>query len=352
MNDRVLITGGQGFVGRYLAARWLGGDPRTRVLCVGRSRRMDRTFTHRVTWGGRTVPAPVPAFLQKYVNSSRYRYASIDLLEIPPLAGLIRQFRPSVIVHLACALRDEPLSSLTRLNIEATASLIEAVEKAGITAPRLIIGSSGGVYGRPGDGDLPLREERTGIPTDLYSASKLASEHVAQILCTRHAFPALRARIFNVVGPGQDERHFCGWLASQAAAIIAAAREPAITVGNLETSRDFIDVRDVADALIRLSARGRPGLAYNVGSGVETPMREVFRETLRLSGLEGHVEIRKAPDRPIDIARHYASTALLESLEFRRNHSLAESLDDLLDYYRVDVRTAASAIADGQPSEK
>ncbi len=352
MNTRILITGGQGFIGRYLAAHWLEEDQQALVMCLGRSGRMDDRFTHRVNRGDISVPAPLPADLCAALSTNRYRYTALDLLDSPALKQLNKEFRPTVVIHLAGALRDDPPDRLFRTNVEATVSLIESVVGSGISQPLMIFGSSGGVYGTPAEDDLPLVETGTGQPVDLYSASKLAAEHVSRILCQRYRLPAIWARIFNVVGPGQEERHFCGRVAAQAAAIAAGVMNSVLEVGTLDTTRDFIDVRDVARALTCLAEKGTPGDVYNLASGEETPIERVLRDTLRLAGLEGRVDIRTLPGRPADIPRHFGSIQRIRALGYSPRHPLAGSLQDVLDYYRHDVRSAARRSSEAGPEDR
>src|ERR671927_385428 len=79
---------------------------------------------------------------------------------------------------------------------------------------------------------------------------------MAVALTRRYHIPTIWARLFNLTGPGQDERHVCGRFASQAAAIGEKELPPIIEVGPLDTTRDFIDVRDVASAVKLLVEKG------------------------------------------------------------------------------------------------
>src|SRR5262249_12412376 len=140
------------------------------------------------------------------------------------------------------------------------------------------------------------------------------AEHMSRILAHRHQLPVIWARLFNLAGPGQDERHICGRFASKAAAIAEGLLPAAMDVESLHTTRDFIDVRDVASALAALCEFGEPGNAYNVASGCETDMKSVLDLTLEAAGLAGRVEIRNTAKRVADIPRHFASAEKLTGL--------------------------------------
>jgi GDP-4-dehydro-6-deoxy-D-mannose reductase len=174
--------------------------------------------------------------------------------------------------------------------------------------------------------------------------SKLAEEEAARVLARRHQLPLMIARIFNPVGPGEDERHLCGRLAAQVAAIEAGVVEPSVRVGPLESTRDFVDVRDVAQALFLLAHVRSPGAIYNVASGVETPTESVLTILIGLAGLDDRIKVDRQAGRPGDIPRHFAEIARLNQLGFRPRHALGGSLRDLLDYYRNEVAQAVASL--------
>jgi nucleoside-diphosphate-sugar epimerase len=236
MRTRILVTGAQGFVGRYLVAHLLRTQPDTEVLGLGRSPRLEDGFTHSVQWGVSRLRAPLPAELRDVSESPRYHYVSLDLGRQPELTGQLGDFRPHRIFHLASGLRDAPPDHLFRTNVEGTIYLIEAIREAGIEPPTLVLGSTGFLYGQIAPDQLPIRESTPCAPIDLYGVSKLASENAARILTTRYDIPAMWARIFNLVGPGQEERHFCGRLTSQVAAIQAGLLPPVLQLEPLTTT--------------------------------------------------------------------------------------------------------------------
>jgi 3-dehydroquinate synthase len=338
---RILVTGAQGFLGRYLVARLLGAEPGSEVLGLGRSPRLEDCFTHSLQWGAARLEAPLPEELRGALRSPRYHYMSLDLLRQPELTGLLMDFRPHRVFHLASGLRDAAPDHLFRTNVEGTISLIEAIREAGIEPPRLVLGSTGFLYGQVEPDVLPIRESTPCTPIDLYGVSKLAAENASRILARRYDLPAIWARIFNLVGPGQEERHFCGRLTSQAAAIAAGLLPPLVEVEPLTATRDFLDVRDAASALELLAANGTPGHIYNVASGVESPVAQVFDSIIRHAGLDGRVGIDLKAARPADIPRYVADITRLRSLGFAQAFPLERSLADLLRYYHGPVTDAA-----------
>jgi GDP-4-dehydro-6-deoxy-D-mannose reductase len=339
MTQRYLVTGAQGFVGRFLVAHLLSQEPDVEILGLGRSPANGSQFTHRVHWGDLEVPAPLPASLD-ISRDERYRYVIVDLGDRAGLGDALRDFHPDIIIHLASGLRDDPVEQLFRTNVEGTVHLIEALAAADVSVQRVVFGSTGAVYGRSALAGRPLDEKMPCLPLDLYAASKLASEHVARILMERHGIDAVWARIFNILGPGQDERHFCGRVAAQVSAIRCGLAGPTIEVGDLSPTRDFIDVRDVAAALSSLARRGEPGEAYNVASGLETAMSQVLEASLDVSGLTGAVAIEHTYRRAADIPRAYADAARIRGLGFVPQFDVRRSMSDLIEYYCATVRSS------------
>jgi GDP-4-dehydro-6-deoxy-D-mannose reductase len=237
-------------------------------------------------------------------------------------------------------LRDDAPEHLFRTNVEGTIALLEAVADADVAVERIVLGSSGAVYGETAAAQLPLREGLPCVPADLYSVSKLAAEQAARVVARVRGLSVSFARIFNVVGAGQDERHVVGRFASQLAAIAAGRRAPRVEIGDVTPTRDFIDVRDVAIALGMLADRAEPDAVYNVASGHETSIGEVLEHLVAISQLAGRIELVRSYARPADLPRYVGDAARLTELGFAPRHSLPESLAAVYDYY---VRVVAAS---------
>ena len=159
----VLVTGGQGFTGRHLVAGWLAADRDVRIVAIGRSPRLDETFTHTVTWDGRTVRAPIPAG-----RADRPR---------GPL--LVREPRPrgprgsstvcsakevDTVVHLAASCATRPSPSWSAPTSRAPSRCSSRRWPPGARA-RVVLGSSGSVYGAVPEQDLPMARRQRRRPS-------------------------------------------------------------------------------------------------------------------------------------------------------------------------------------------
>ena len=338
----VLVTGAQGFIGRHLIAHHLAADPHGTVIGVGRSRGQRETFTHEVRWGADRVAAPLPMPLRSALANPAYRYVAVNLLDRRSLTELLRAVEPRVVVHLAGALRDEPTPRLFEVNVLGTEALLEAIAAAGLRRPpRVIFGSSGSVYGAVAPAALPIDEDTRAQPIDPYAVSKHAAENLALVIARRHGIALSIARIFNVVGPGQDERHICGWLARQFAEARAGITQGEITTGPLDTTRDFVDVRDVAAGLHLIASRPRPDPIYNLASGIETEVAQIFARLAKLAGRPNMRPPVPTGRRAQDMSRHVARIDRLGGLGYRPAYPIERSLDDLLTYYLTAVAASA-----------
>ena len=340
MNTTFLVTGAQGFVGRYLVAQLLTQHREARIIGMGRSKRCDR-FTHEVTWNGERIPAPLTAELEASANNPRYTYLQGDIRERAPLCSILAKYQPSIILHLASGLRDDHPNHLFSTNVEGTIALLESVYETLPDINAIVIASSGSVYGL--QKSLPLKEDTLCAPRDFYAASKLAEEHVSRIFAAQKGLPIIWGRIFNIVGPGQDERHVVGKFAAQIAAIAAGIARPRLEIGDLTPTRDFIDVRDVAGSLVALASCGTPHGTYNIARGEEIGIAAILDMLVARAHLENLLELDHLYVRPSDIPRVVADVTLLRSTGYQASVSLTQSLSDALAYYSTSVASAVAA---------
>jgi nucleoside-diphosphate-sugar epimerase len=332
--SRVLVTGAQGFVGRYLVRALLSHSPRTLVLGLGRSTRQDEFFTHAITLRGQVVVAPLPPDMRECLTDRRYQYVVADIERERDLALALADFRPQIVFHLASALRDESPTRLLACNVQGAINLLSAVAHSAMSGTRVVLGSSAAVYGNVAAADLPVRESYPVDPVGMYGVSKHAAELAARALATAHGLDLVTARLFNLVGPGQEERHVCAQLVSQLARPSTETSPPTVRIGRLDTTRDFVDVRDAAQALILLAERGLPGQTYNIASGSETSIREILDHCLSLIPVADCPRVEVAAGREGDVLRSVADVNQLHELGFQTRYGIRESLCDLLDYYR------------------
>lgn len=311
-----LVTGAQGFVGRYLPAYILRTCPAESVLGFGRSKPLDGHFSHVISGPDGPVRAPLPdEILLAAGDRDRYHYCLADVTSIGQVQPILERFRPGKIVHLASGLRGDPLKDLLPINVEGTAALLEAIGNVRDYAPKLVMCSSGGVYGQADPEKLPLSESSPCEPVDEYSVTKLAAELMARLWAAKLGIRLVVGRVFNIVGAGQDERHVAGQIARQLCRLRSGERRP-LELGSLDSTRDFIDVRDVAQALVALANDEQAEGLFNIGTGVECAIKELLRNFLAVARID--VAIEQKQNIQVGVPRHYADTNRLRQIGFAR----------------------------------
>jgi nucleoside-diphosphate-sugar epimerase len=312
-------------LGRFTTAAFLRQGA-TEVLGLGRSE-YHSCFSHRLPNGDR---APLPRGLA--AKGEAYRYESCELRDSELLRKLLAGFRPSHVLHLAGAVSGSSAEDLDSLNLDATDSLLKVV--AGLDPqPLIIMASTGSIYGEPAY--QPQDEEHPVNPVIDYAQSKWKAEQLARALAERNGLTILFARIFNLVGPGTPTSLLPGSLALQLAAAAHRLQAPVIRMGPLTAVRDYVDVRDCAEALRWMACSDTTGmLVVNVASGRGTAMTEVWEKLRNVACQRGGppIEVEALPPFPAHSSAHVGDTRRLAALGFRCAIPVEQSLADLYDW--------------------
>lgn len=270
---RVLITGAHGFVGRHLAGTLR--DRGHEVILADRRSAEDGLV--------------------------------LDVTDPLTVRGVFELTRPDAVAHLAGqafvpASLEDPGATFA-VNAQGTLHVLDAARALADEgrSPRVLVVSSAEVYGVQPRDAYPLRESASPSPRNPYAASKVAAEALTLGYVRSFGLDAVVTRAFNHIGAGQDERFAATAFAVQLARV-AAGGDRTVLVGNLDASRDFLDVRDVCTAYAALlEGGGTAGEIYNVCSGRATTMRELLRTLITISAVP--VEVREDPERmrPADV---------------------------------------------------
>lgn len=241
--------------------------------------------------------------------------SSYDLLEPDSLERVLRQARPDAVIHLAGqtfipeAFRD-PGHTLD-VNLKGTLNLLQALQRCGFNGTFLYV-SSGDVYGKVSPELLPITEQQPVRPQNPYAVSKAAAELLCYQWSCSTPWRILVARPFNHIGAGQREDFVISSVARQLARIRLGLQEARILVGDVDVSRDFLDVEDVISAYLALLENGHNGEIYNVCSGKEYLIRDLIASMLYLSEVDAVIEQDPARLRPSDLRRVKGSNEKIE----------------------------------------
>lgn len=298
MTRRALVTGASGFTGQYLcrALKERGVD----VLGIGRQ-------------------AQPPA-------GAEFDYQQADILDEDALNGVVAEFQPHWVFHLAAlsfAVRDEVLEFYS-VHVIGTENLLRAVLAGAPGCEAVVLSSSANVYGIPPDA-TPITESGTWPrPIHHYAYAKLSMEHMAMTYADQ--IPILIARPFNYTGPGQKSVFFVP-------KIVGLFREkaPVLELGNLDTIRDFTDVRDIARYYILLAEQGVRGEIYNFCNGSGRTMHDVINLAREISGHNPEIRFNETALRKADVPVLIGSNEKLKALVGELNPiPFEQTLKDML----------------------
>jgi GDP-4-dehydro-6-deoxy-D-mannose reductase len=272
------------------------------------------------------------------LTTARASWQEVDLLDRRAVSDAIERACPTMVYHCAGAAHVgrswEATESTFAINVMGTHHLLEALARARLLSA-VLLPSSSMVY-RPAD--RPIREDDALVPPSPYGLSKLAQELLGQHAASSH-LSVMIGRAFNHVGPRQDPSFAASGFARQIAEIEAGLRAPEVLVGNLDTRRDTIDVRDTVRAYQVILERGRPGRPYNVSAGRAVATGDVLemlaaRATARIAVRVDQSRFRPN-DAPVTIGD---SSRLRDELGWSPQIPLAATLEDLLTFWRSTLR--------------
>ncbi len=316
---KILITGATGFVGKHLIDHLLEINSTDKIIGTYIS---DLSQEDSLNYG------------------EKVDFVKIDLNNEQDVLSLISDSKPDYIYHLAALSSasdsfDNPKETLIN-NVVAQVNLLEAARKSNLIDTRILIISSAEIYGNVKVQDLPIREETPLNPTSPYAVSKITQDYLALQYFNSYNLKTIRVRPFNHIGPGQSPNFVVSAFTKKVAEIEKAGEDsPTMKVGNLESKRDFTDVRDVVKAYSLLIEKGKPGDVYNLGSGKSYKISEILNKILALS----QTKIKTVQDelllRPFDNADLTCDCSkLINATGWKPEIPLEKTLKDTLDYWR------------------
>ncbi|WP_248742462.1 MULTISPECIES: GDP-mannose 4,6-dehydratase [unclassified Pseudomonas] len=229
-----------------------------------------------------------------------------DLTDPQSLIDLWPQL-PDAVIHLAGqtfvpeAFRD-PARTFD-INLLGTLNLLQALKARGFKGPFLYV-SSGDVYGQVEESALPITEQQPPCPRNPYAVSKLSAEYLSLQWGLSEGWPVLVARPFNHIGTGQKDSFVIASAARQINRIKQGLQAPQLEVGDIDVTRDFLDVDDVVSAYFALLEKGTPGQVYNICSGHEQSIRSLIEQMgdlveVELQLVQDPARMRRADQRRV-----------------------------------------------------
>lgn len=218
-------------------------------------------------------------------------------------------------------------------NILSQLNLLDALVKAKSKAKILIVGSAD-EYGEVDPKYLPINESAPLNPTTPYAVSKVAQDVLGLQYFLHYKLDIVRVRPFNHIGPRQSKAFVVSSFAAQIATIEKKG-EGTIKVGNLETWRDFTDVRDMVRAYLLALDKGKIGDVYNIGSGKIYKIEDILKELISLSKAKIEVLQNKNLIRSQDIKKKYCDFSKFhKQTGWKPQIPISKTLFDTINYER------------------
>lgn len=310
-----LIIGGAGFVGFHLI-RYLCNEGKQEVIVT-------KMPTENISM------------------TENIQVLNLDILNRDKIVEVLEQVRPDYIFHLAAqssvALSWENPALTIDVNIKGTVNILDALRESGIKARILLVGS-GEEYGKVLENEIPIKENNIPRPGNIYAATKACQNMMGNIYVDAYKLDIIMVRAFNHIGPNQSPKFVVSDFCKKVAEIEAGKSEAVIKVGNLNSRRDFTDVRDVVRAYALLVRSGKPGETYNIGSGHAVRIKEILDIILNYSKVAIQVEVDHSKIRPVDIPIIEADiTKVFDAIGWKPQINLEQTIKETLDYWREQV---------------
>jgi dTDP-6-deoxy-L-talose 4-dehydrogenase [NAD(P)+] len=256
---RAVVLGGSGFLGRHVCDAFVAAG--AEVIAV--SRRLDR------------LPGT--------------RCVRLDVAETPPgtLRDLLAAAAPTVVVNAAGGVWGVSEEQQIASNVTLVRNVVAAV--AGLPRPtRLIHLGSVHEYGPVAVGQ-PIDESTAPNPVDPYGRTKLIGSRHVLAACSAGRVDAAVLRVVNVTGPGAPAGSLLGRVAGQLRAAAGTGEPAVLRLAPLRALRDFVDVRDVARAVVAAATAPVCGAVVNIGRGEAVSVRWLVDTLIAASGLPARV---------------------------------------------------------------
>ena len=319
--DRVLVTGGAGFIGSELVRQLAEAGSHVTVadnLVNGRSQNLDG------------LPA------------DRVRLEVVDIRDKDAMASLVSG--AAAVFHLAClGVRHSIHAPAENHSVNATATLDLLAMARDTGLDRFVYVSTSEIYGSAQT--VPMNEDHPARPTTVYGASKLAGEAYARAFHRTHGLAAVVVRPFNTFGPRCHHEGDSGEVIPKFM-LRCLAGEPMLVFGSGGQTRDFSYVSDIARGILAAATNdGAVGATINLGSGRETSIAALTRAVSAALSRPGAITEYR-PARPGDVMRLCADTTRAsEMLGFETAVELAEGLGRLHEWYLSQGESARQLLA-------
>jgi GDP-6-deoxy-D-talose 4-dehydrogenase len=222
-----------------------------------------------------------------YKNASNNQVAC-DLTDKTAVLVCLEQVKPDFVIHLAALsfVGHDDQKAFYDVNVFGALNILEAAKELGLTFKKVIFASSANIYGNP-IGVEKIDESVSPAPVNHYAMSKLAMEHMTKLWFEQ--VPLVITRPFNYTGPGQDKQFLIPKIVSH-----FKQKSLDIELGNIDVYRDFSDVRDIAKAYVSLLESDVRSEVVNLCSGDVYSLSSIIEQMEQIAGYKINVKVNPA----------------------------------------------------------
>lgn len=279
-----LVTGATGFAGRHLL-KYLDSVPDAH--CIGTSR----------------TPSGNPNII------------CCELTDNGQVEDVIEKAQPSVIIHAAGSFSNDFKIDYMN-NVVAAKIILDSTLKHRKEA-RVVLMGSAAEYGIVRNRENPVTEQRALKPISVYGWCKAAQSMLAPLYTSLHGMKVMVARTFNLSGQGMSNKLFIGHVEQQIHNV-QSGKSSRISVGNLDSKRDYISIEDACAMYHAIATRGQPGEVYNVGSGSAVSMRDLLHDMLSDADLDASIVDEAQGNTSKEVSAIYADISKITDLMSER----------------------------------
>lgn len=262
---------------------------------------------------------------------------AMDIMNLEMIQSVLEKYQPDVIINMAGQANVGLSWKKPQLTVQLnTVGLINILEAVRIVNPkiRVIAVGSSDEYGSLEERGANVTEDIPVKPITPYAISKQAQELFAQLYVRSYGMDICMIRLFNLGGPGQAKGYIISDFSSGIAEVEAGKKE-FMSVGNLESARDFTHVKDACRAVRLIAEKGHTGEVYNISSGVTHKAQEILDKLVSMAKVP--IDVRQDParmrpsDTPVVCGNH---DKLTSHTGWQPELGLDQILANALDYWR------------------
>jgi len=218
-------------------------------------------------------------------------------------------------------------------NVMVSKNIFDSLIQNKQTDCKVLINGSAAEYGFIKESSSPVKEDSSLNPVSFYGLSKVYQTFLAKTYFLRDNVNVFVTRPFNIIGYGVSNKLFIGRLISEIEQHIKSRKK--ITLGNLDSERDYIDIDDLLKAYKLIMERGTPGEVYNIGSGKSIKMLDLLRIFLEVFNIDfKDVELSKDFVRRFNVPKIVGDISKLKELNWHPVISLKESVSKIKPHFQ------------------